>query len=81
MWRTWVSLNPDNDSTAIWLEKKFNIPASGNWIPSSTIFGIPIGGPEGADASVPEHPGLVVFECSPLDGLEEIEKCVFEPSL
>lgn len=70
-------MNPDSDATAIWIEKKFNVPESGKWITPSNIFAIPIGGPEGADDSVPEHPGLVVFECSPLDGLDEIEKCVF----
>ncbi|OBZ73222.1 hypothetical protein A0H81_07192 [Grifola frondosa] len=30
-WRIWLSMNPGNDQTAIWLEHKFDVPASGDW--------------------------------------------------
>ncbi|KAJ3518491.1 hypothetical protein NMY22_g13648 [Coprinellus aureogranulatus] len=74
VWQLWLSLNTDSDATAIWLEKKFDVPESGKWVSPSNAFAVPIAGPHGADETVPEHPGLVIFECSPLDGLDEIEK-------
>ena len=47
------------------------MPDSGSWA-SEHVFSIPLA--PGADS---RSPGLVVFECSPLHGLEdEIEKCV-----
>jgi hypothetical protein len=47
------------------------MPHSGSWA-SENVFSIPLA--PGADSC---SPGLVVFECSPLHGLEdEIEKCV-----
>ena len=47
------------------------MPDSGSWA-SEHVFSIPL--VPGADS---RSPGLVVFECSPLHGLEdEIEKCV-----
>ncbi|KAH9023733.1 SAC3/GANP/Nin1/mts3/eIF-3 p25 family-domain-containing protein [Lactarius pseudohatsudake] len=65
----WLSLNPENDGTAIWLERKFDMPDSGAWA-SEHVFTIPLA--PGADS---RSPGLVIFECSPLHGLEdEIEK-------
>ncbi|KAH9023008.1 SAC3/GANP/Nin1/mts3/eIF-3 p25 family-domain-containing protein [Lactarius hengduanensis] len=65
----WLSLNPENDGTAIWLERKFDMPDSGAWA-SEHVFSIPLA--PGADS---RSPGLVIFECSPLHGLEdEIEK-------
>ena len=67
----WVSLNPENDGTAIWVERKFDVPKSGAWA-SERVFSIPLV-PDVAARS----PGLVVFECSPLHGVDdEIEKCV-----
>ncbi|KAL0947963.1 hypothetical protein HGRIS_010589 [Hohenbuehelia grisea] len=71
-WRAWLSLNPDTDATAIWLERKFDVPASGRW-ESETVFSIPLNNDEGA--SVPGHPGLIVLECSPLEGIkDELER-------
>ncbi|KAF8257416.1 hypothetical protein EI94DRAFT_1758502, partial [Lactarius quietus] len=65
----WLSLNPENDGTAIWVERKFDMPDSGSWA-SENVFSVPLA--PGADS---RSPGLVVFECSPLHGLEdEIEK-------
>ncbi|KAH8988272.1 SAC3/GANP/Nin1/mts3/eIF-3 p25 family-domain-containing protein [Lactarius hatsudake] len=65
----WLSLNPENDGTAIWLERKFDMPDSGAWA-SEHVFSIPLA--PGADS---RSPGLVIFECSPLHGLEdEIER-------
>jgi len=65
----WLSLNPENDGTAIWVERKFDMPKSGAWA-SERVFSIPLV-PDAATRS----PGLVVFECSPLHGVDdEIEK-------
>ncbi|KAK7047608.1 actin cytoskeleton and mitosis protein [Paramarasmius palmivorus] len=65
-WRTWLSLNPESDGTAIWLEKKFDIPESGTWV-SESVFQIPVvPGARGAG-----YPGVIVFECTPLDGVED----------
>ncbi|KAI0058607.1 hypothetical protein BV25DRAFT_1810344 [Artomyces pyxidatus] len=69
-WRIWLSTNPDNDGTAIWVETKFDVPASGQW-DSERIFSVPL--TPGDDQS--SSPGLIVFECSPLDGInDEIEQ-------
>jgi len=67
----WLSLNPENDGTAIWVERKFDMPNSGAWV-SERVFSIPL-----APHAASHSPGLVVFECSPLHGVDdEIEKCV-----
>lgn len=67
----WLSLNPENDGTAIWVEKKFDMPGSGAWV-SERVFSIPL-----AAGAASRSPGLVVFECTPLHGVDdEIEKCV-----
>ncbi|KAI9510104.1 SAC3/GANP/Nin1/mts3/eIF-3 p25 family-domain-containing protein [Russula earlei] len=65
----WLSLNPDNDGTAIWVERKFDVPRSGAWV-SERVFSIPLA-PDAAGRS----PGLVVFERTPLHGVDDdIEK-------
>ena len=67
----WLSLNPENDGTAIWVEKKFDMPNSGAWI-SERVFSISL-----ATHAASHSPGLVVLECSPLHGVDDdIEKCV-----
>lgn len=63
-WQIWVSTNPVSDPTAIWVEKKFDIPNSGSWA-SETVFSIPIAEQRGAQQA---HPGVIVFECTPLEG-------------
>ncbi|ETW76545.1 hypothetical protein HETIRDRAFT_460814 [Heterobasidion irregulare TC 32-1] len=69
-WSVWLSTNSDNDGTAIWVERKFNVPESGRWA-TERIFSIPL---KPGDESA-ESPGLIVFECSPLEGIEdEIER-------
>lgn len=71
-WCIWLSTNNVNDKTAIWLEHKFDVPASGRWV-SENVFCI-----HAFDA--PEQqgsPGLIIFERSPLEGVEdEIERSV-----
>ncbi|KAG7087326.1 hypothetical protein E1B28_013302 [Marasmius oreades] len=66
-WRLWLSLNPDSDATAIWMEKKFGIPESGRWA-SDSVFSIPILPGTG---DVNGYPGIIVFECTPSDGVED----------
>jgi nuclear mRNA export protein SAC3 len=69
----WLSLNPENDGTAIWVERKFDMPKSGAWA-FERVFSIPLS----PDVAMSRSPGLVVFECSPLHGVpDEIEKYVF----
>jgi hypothetical protein len=76
-WRAWVSTNPDNDGTAVWLEHKFNIPASGEW-ESESIFSIPVFDEKGSTPC----PGIIFFECTPLERLtDEIERFVHSPRL
>ncbi|KAH8113131.1 SAC3/GANP/Nin1/mts3/eIF-3 p25 family-domain-containing protein [Phellopilus nigrolimitatus] len=65
-WTTWLCMNPDNDRTAIWLQEKFDVPNSGNW-ESEAIFSIPIS----ANPSLEGFPGLIVFECTPLEGVKD----------
>ncbi|KJA18922.1 hypothetical protein HYPSUDRAFT_44772 [Hypholoma sublateritium FD-334 SS-4] len=70
-WNIWLSMNPESDGTAIWLERKFDVPASGAWV-SEAVFSIPLatGGPDTAG-----YPGLIVFEATPLgDVSDELEK-------
>ena len=67
----WLSLNPENDSTAIWVERKFDMPNAGAWA-SERVFSIPL-----VPGAASRSPGLVVFECTPSYGVDdEIEKCV-----
>ncbi|KAI0820885.1 SAC3/GANP/Nin1/mts3/eIF-3 p25 family-domain-containing protein [Trametes gibbosa] len=69
-WCIWLSTNSMNDKTAIWLEHKFDVPASGHWV-SENVFCIPaFEAPEDQGS-----PGLIVFERSPLEGVDdEIER-------
>lgn len=70
-WHIWLSTNPETDGTAIWLEKKFDVPASGQWN-SEHIFSIPID-PSGESSLV--SPGVIIFECTPLEGVaDDIER-------
>lgn len=65
-------MNPEMDGTAIWLERKFDVPASGQWS-SETIFSIPLA----SNKASPASPGLIVFERTPLEGIaDEIERYV-----
>ncbi|KAF8882964.1 hypothetical protein BD779DRAFT_895438 [Infundibulicybe gibba] len=71
-WHIWLSLNPESDATAIWLERKFDIPASGNWT-TNLIFSIPLSTSGKKTSS--EFPGLLVFECTPLENVaDELER-------
>lgn len=66
-------MNPDSDATAIWLERKFDVPESGHWV-SETIFSIS----PTKDPTAPNFPGLIVFECSPLEGIvDDLERLVY----
>ena len=67
-------MNPSSEATAIWVERKFDMPDSGKFI--GDYFAIPVGVPAETDESVPEHPGLIIFECTPLDGVDELEQYV-----
>lgn len=91
-WNMWLSLNPESDSSAIWLERKFDVPRSGRWV-SETIFEIPLfsdlglscdreepkkNGKEKEKAKDDWNTGLIIFECTPMDRIQDdIEKCVF----
>lgn len=71
-WCIWLSTNSVNDKTAIWLEHKFDVPASGRWV-SENVFCIHAFDPPEQQGS----PGLIVFERSPLEGVDdEIERSV-----
>lgn len=59
-------MNSDNDQTAIWLQQKFDVPESGEWV-SESVFSIPVSEPDASEA----FPGLVVFECTPLEGVDD----------
>lgn len=68
----WLSLNPENDGTAIWVERKFDVPSNpGEWF-SDTIYSIPVkaGSSSKTKASV-ESPIMIVFECTPLEGIDD----------
>ncbi|KAI9068551.1 hypothetical protein FKP32DRAFT_1587585 [Trametes sanguinea] len=70
-WCIWLSTNSVNDKTAIWLEHKFDVPESGHWV-SENVFCIPA---FDSPKEGPGSPGLIVFERSPLEGVDdEIER-------
>ncbi|KAJ6611001.1 hypothetical protein B0H10DRAFT_2058094 [Mycena sp. CBHHK59/15] len=73
LWRIWLSLNPESDPTAIWLECKFNVPGSGGQWESETVFSIPVVAtpPRNPAAHPTGYPGVIVFECTPLEGVED----------
>lgn len=67
-------MNPENDGTAIWLERKFDVPASGHW-ESDTIFTIPVS-PVDASSTF-SSPGVIVFESTPVEGiLDDLERSI-----
>jgi len=69
-----VSMNPESDATAIWLERKFDIPVSGSWA-SDSIFAIPLSPEVLSGSTVSGSPGVIVFECTPLgDVADNLEK-------
>ena len=61
-------MNTVNDGTAIWLERKFDAPASGSWAPGN-IFSIPLRPQAQLDSG--GSPGLIVFERTPLDDVDD----------
>ena len=69
-WRIWLSTNTENDGTAIWLEQKFDVPESGEW-KSESIFSIPAL-PKYDNPPSPGAPGLIVFERTPMDGVNDV---------
>lgn len=71
-WQIWLSVNPESDATAIWIERKFNVPDSGEWV-SEAIFSIPLS--PSKLSKEPGYPGMLVFECTPIEGVpDEIER-------
>jgi hypothetical protein len=71
-WLVWLSINQDNDGTAIWLQRKFDVPSSGTWL-SDKIFriGLTTSTVDADDGA----PGLILFECTPFEDLDdELEK-------
>lgn len=74
-WKVWLSLNPDNDATAIWLERKFDMPNSGSWL-GELVFSI-AANPDPGDDGNEQSPGILVFECTSLEGIvDELERFV-----
>lgn len=71
-WHIWLAMNPESDATAIWLERKFDVPESGSWT-NESVFSIPLSSASGTVG----YPGVIVFECTPLgDVADDLEKCV-----
>ncbi|KAJ7207064.1 hypothetical protein GGX14DRAFT_456067 [Mycena pura] len=72
-WRLWLSLNPESDATAIWLECKFDIHGSGGQWEAETVFSIPVvsTSPHSHAPTPDRYPGLIVFECTPLEDVED----------
>ncbi|TFK51381.1 hypothetical protein OE88DRAFT_1659360 [Heliocybe sulcata] len=68
-WNVWLSMNPDVDSTAIWVQRKFNVPESGRWM-SESSFEIPYSNASAAGTST-SAPALLVFECTPIADVED----------
>jgi nuclear mRNA export protein SAC3 len=73
VWRIWVLANPKNDETAIFLQKKFNVPESGTFL-TDNVFSIPLAPDKPMPATLDECPGLIVFECEPPESSDDIER-------
>ncbi|KAJ7442519.1 SAC3 domain-containing protein [Mycena galericulata] len=71
LWRVWLSLNPESDATAIWLECKFDVPGSGGQWETETVFSIPVIPKRTADIPSDGYPGVIIFECTPLEGVDD----------
>jgi nuclear mRNA export protein SAC3 len=72
----WLSMNPECDATAIWLDCKFDIPASGSWV-SDSIFAIPLLSEVSSGSTLSGSAGIIVFERTPLgDVTDNLEKYV-----
>ncbi|KAG6860335.1 hypothetical protein C0995_012481 [Termitomyces sp. Mi166 len=68
-WHIWLSMNSDSDPTAIWLERKFDVPMSGDWV-SEGIFSIPL-----TRTTELDSPGLIIFERTPIEEVtDELER-------
>ena len=67
-WSAWLSLNQDNDGTAIWLELKFNVPQSGSWR-DANIFQVPMV-PQPCNSTA-GYPGIIIFERTPVSGVDD----------
>lgn len=67
-WSAWLSLNQDNDGTAIWLELKFDVPESGSWR-DVRIFQIPVVPQRCNDTAV--YPGIIIFERTPISEVDD----------
>ncbi|OJA16646.1 hypothetical protein AZE42_04045 [Rhizopogon vesiculosus] len=67
-WSAWLSLNQDNDGTAIWLELKFDVPESGSWR-DAHIFQIPVV-PQPRNNTV-VYPGIIIFERTPVSEVND----------
>lgn len=68
-WSAWLSLNQDNDGTAIWLELKFNVPESGDW-KDANVFQIPVV-PRPHNLNRALYPGIIIFERTPVGEVED----------
>jgi hypothetical protein len=66
-WSAWLSLNQDNDGTAIWLELKFDVPDSGSW-KDANVFQIPVV-PQPHNKAL--YPGIIIFERTPVGEVED----------
>jgi hypothetical protein len=66
-WQIWLSTNPDSDATAIWMERKFDVPDSGFWV-SENIFSIPA---TQSHNRLNGFPGVIVFECTPIQNVKD----------
>ncbi|KAI6133001.1 SAC3/GANP/Nin1/mts3/eIF-3 p25 family-domain-containing protein [Pisolithus croceorrhizus] len=70
-WAAWLSLNQENDGTAIWLEQKFDVPESGKW-KSGNVFEMPV---SRSHIDVERfYPGVIIFERTPVSSTDVLEK-------
>lgn len=67
-WSAWLSLNKDNDGTAIWLELKFDVPDSGSW-KDANVFQIPVVPQPHNNRAL--YPGIIIFERTPVGEVED----------
>ncbi|KAI6024208.1 hypothetical protein EDC04DRAFT_2725458 [Pisolithus marmoratus] len=70
-WAAWLSLNQENDGTAIWLEQKFDVPESGKW-KTGDVFEMAISRSHTDVGRL--YPGAIIFERTPMSSADVLEK-------
>ncbi|KIL56004.1 hypothetical protein M378DRAFT_17465 [Amanita muscaria Koide BX008] len=80
LWQIWLSMNPNSGATAIWMERKFDVPDSGmnRDIGRRSISSLYL--PPQTPVAQKGSLGIVIFKCMPIQNVkDDIERSVNSP--